>query len=123
MELFTVSFFGHRRIIDFDRVSSAVEDIIEKVLEENENVEFLVGRNGDFDSIVSSAIVRCKNKYGNKYNSYFVLVMPYETATIKDNQDSFLKYYDEIDICQLSSNVHYKKLIKFVMKKWWNGLT
>ncbi|MBO7254095.1 MAG: hypothetical protein J6V36_02200 [Clostridia bacterium] len=117
MNVFTVSFFGHRKIIEFEKVSSIVEDIIEKIFNEHESIEFLVGRNGDFDSIVSSAIIRCKKKYNNKCSNYFVLVMPYETSSINENQESFLNYYDEIEICPYASAAHYKKSYEIRNKK------
>lgn len=58
MNLFTVSFFGHRIIPEFREAEERVESLIHTLLLEKEYVEFLVGRNGDFDQIVSSAVKR-----------------------------------------------------------------
>ena len=58
MKLFTVSFFGHRIVPEFREAEERVEALIHTLLLENEYVEFLVGRNGDFDQIVTSAVKR-----------------------------------------------------------------
>ena len=48
MDLFTVSFFGHRIVPEFREAEERVEPLIHTLLLEKEYVEFLVGRNGDF---------------------------------------------------------------------------
>ena len=58
MKLFTVSFFGHRIVPEFREAEERVEALIHTLLLENEYVEFLVGRNGDFDQIVTSKYVK-----------------------------------------------------------------
>lgn len=58
--VFTVCFFGHRRIDDFQAVEKAVESLIANIVSEHSYVEFLTGRDGDFDQIVTSAIRRYK---------------------------------------------------------------
>lgn len=51
MDLFTVSFFGHRTVPEFWKAEERVESLIHTLLLEKEYVEFLVGRNGDFDRL------------------------------------------------------------------------
>ena len=53
LNTFTVSFFGHRVIEDPLRIEQHLETLIRKLLQEKEYVEFLVGRDGEFDQIVS----------------------------------------------------------------------
>ena len=48
-EIYTVSFFGHRYIDNITKVENLLEEQIRKLIDENEYVDFLVGRNGDFD--------------------------------------------------------------------------
>ena len=61
---FTVSFFGHRQISDYC-IFEELEALIKSLLNENEYVVFLVGRNGEFDKLVSSAIKKVqKNFFG-----------------------------------------------------------
>lgn len=44
MELYTVSFFGHRRIQDFQAAEARAEKLVRTLLAEKEYVDFLVGR-------------------------------------------------------------------------------
>ena len=106
METFTVSFFGHRFIDDPVPVDKALEELIGSLLQSKEYVEFRVGRNGDFDQLVSSAIRRCKRTL-REDNSAHVWVLPYVTADYRDNEDAYRAYYDEIEIYG-SVGSHYK---------------
>lgn len=106
MDAFTVSFFGHRYIDDPFPVEKALEELIGSLLRSKEYVEFLVGRNGDFDQLVSSAIRRCKREI-REDNSAHVWVLPYLTADFRDYEDDYRAYYDEIEVFGSGSG-HYK---------------
>lgn len=107
MNVFTISFFGHR-IIDNPLVAEkALDELIQKLLREKEYVVFLVGRDGDFDQLVSSSVRCCKQKI-RADNSSLVWVMPYTTTEFRDNEGYYQTYYDEIEVCESSANVHYK---------------
>lgn len=60
--VYTVCFFGHRYIDDYMTVGQRIERLIDKLLNEHYYVEFLVGRDGEFDQLVASAILRCKKR-------------------------------------------------------------
>ena len=60
MEIYTVAFFGHRYIDTFSRAENGVESIVRDLLNSHEYVDFLIGRDGDFDQIVSSTVKRMK---------------------------------------------------------------
>ncbi len=107
----TVAFFGHRYIDDFFRTESKLQDHITELICDNEYVEFLVGRNGDFDQMVSSTVLRCKRNIRDD-NSALVLVLPYSTSEFKNNEDSFYQYYDEIEICEDAAKSHFKNAIQ-----------
>ena len=107
MEVFTVSFFGHRMIDDVLEIENRLEQLIRTLLSEHEYVEFLVGRDGEFDQLVSSAIRRCKREYRSD-NSSHIWVLPYLTAEYRDNKESFRDYYDEIEVCESAAGSHYK---------------
>jgi len=107
MQIYTVSFFGHRIIENPIYVEQRLEVIIRKLLKEKEYVAFLVGRDGAFDQMVSSAICRCKREYRSD-NSAHILVLPYLTAQYRDNEEFFRNYYDEIEICEAAAGCHYK---------------
>ena len=107
MEVFTVSFFGHRMIDDVLEIENRLEQLIRTLLSEHEYVEFLVGRDGEFDQLVSSAIRRCKREYRSD-NSSHIWVLPNLTAEYRDNKESFRDYYDEIEVCESAAGSHYK---------------
>lgn len=104
MEVYTVSFFGHRRIYDPIRIERQLEEIVRDLLLTKQYVEFLVGKDGEFDILVASVIRRCKRQYRDD-NSALVLVLPYMRANFRDNEESYREYFDEIEIF---SGTHYK---------------
>lgn len=107
MDVFTVAFFGHRYIDNFFAVERKLEEVVCNLLHSKEYVEFLVGRNGDFDQMVSSTVLRMKRNVRDD-NSALRLVLPYPTAEFENNEDSFYNYYDEIEICDESAKAHFK---------------
>ena len=111
MDIFTVAFFGHRYIDNFFVVESKLEELIRDLLCNKQYVEFVVGRNGDFDQMVSSTVLRLKRNVRDD-NSALRLVLPYPTAEFENNEDSFYKYYDEIEICEESSKAHFKSAMQ-----------
>ena len=107
MQIFTVSFFGHRIIENALEIENRLEQLIRTLLRKHEYVEFLVGRDGEFDQIVSSTIRRCKRGYCSD-NSSHIWVLPYLTAEFRDNEEAFRDYYDEIEVCEAAAGSHYK---------------
>lgn len=107
MDTFTVSFFGHRYIDNPFPIEKALEELIGSLLRSKEYVEFLVGRNGDFDQLVSSAICRCKREI-REDNSAHVWVLPYLTADFRDKEEDYRAYYDEIEVFGSGGSGHYK---------------
>lgn len=107
MNLFVVSFFGHRQVDDPFLIERQLESIIRELLLTKEYIEFLVGRDGEFDQLVSSTVRRCKRTIRDD-NSSLVLVLPYMTAEYRNNEESFHEYYDEIEICLESAEKHFK---------------
>ena len=104
MNVYTVSFFGHRRIYDQIRIERKLELLIKELLLTHQYVEFLVGRDGDFDLLVASVIRRCMRECRSD-NSSLVWVLPYMTADLRDNEESYRNYFDEIEVF---SGTHYK---------------
>ena len=107
MNVFTVSFFGHRHIDEPLIIEEQLEKIIREIISTNDYVEFLIGRDGEFDQLVSSAVRRCKKTFRDD-NSALVLVLPYMTAEYRNNTRSFDEYYDAVEICLESSDKHFK---------------
>lgn len=107
MNLYTISFFGHRQIDNAFIIENKLETIIRELLLTKEYVEFLVGRDGEFDQLVSSTVRRCKRTIRDD-NSALVLILPYATAEYRNNEKSFHDYYDEVEICAESAEKHFK---------------
>lgn len=111
LEVFTVSFFGHRTIENYREVEQQVSLIVRSLIQEHEYVEFLVGRDGDFDQIVSSEVRRVKQEVFDA-NSSLILVLPYDRAEYNQNKEAFESYYDEIEICPESEGSYPKAAIQ-----------
>ena len=107
MNVFTVSFFGHRHIDEPLAIEEQLEKIIREIISTKDYVEFLIGRDGEFDQLVSSAVRRCKKTFRDD-NSALVLVLPYMTAEYRNNTRSFDEYYDAVEICSESSDKYFK---------------
>lgn len=107
VNIFTVSFFGHRIIPEFREAEDRVEALVHALLLEKEYVEFLIGRDGDFDQIVSSAVKRQKRIVRDD-NSSLIWILPYPTAELHNNTENFEAYYDEIEICGSAASSHPK---------------
>ena len=111
LDIYTVAFFGHREIDHFRETEQALEKLIEKLVRNHEYVEFLIGRNGEFDQLVSSTVRSVRNRLGCK-NCSLVLVLPYMTAEFRDNEASFLEYYDEVEVSSVAEGVHFKSAMQ-----------
>lgn len=107
MDTYTVSFFGHRQLEEPLKVEERLEQVVRMLLNEKQYVELLVGRDGEYDKLVSSVIRRCKRTVRDD-NSSLVWVLPYETSEFRSNEDSFREYYDEIEICGEASGGYFK---------------
>ncbi len=110
-EKLTVSLFGHRIIEDYQTVESKIYELLRIIMQKgNREIEFLVGRNGDFDLMVASLIRKLKKEINNE-NVFLTLVLPYETAELRNNTESFESYYDSIEIYEASANQNFKYAI------------
>lgn len=111
LNIYTVSFFGHRYIDNASEVEQHLDCLLHDLIVQKEYVEFLVGRDGDFDTIASAAIKRAIHSYGYG-NAHFILMLPYMKAEYRDNEKEFLDYYDEVEVCTESSESHPKSAIQ-----------
>ena len=84
-----------------------MEALVHALLLEKEYVELLVGRDGDFDQIVSSVVKRQK-RLARDDNSSLTWILPYPTAELRNNMENFEAYYDEIEICGSAAGSHPK---------------
>lgn len=106
--VYTVSFFGHRIMADPSAVEPKVEQLISALLAHHPHVVFLVGRNGDFDLMVTAAIQRWKSRTHSDACS-LIWVLPYHTAELQSHFSDFEAYYDDIEVCQSAAQTHPKQ--------------
>ena len=111
MDIYTVCFFGHRNIDNPLKVEELLEERIRKLISEKEYVEFIVGRNGDFDRCVSSTVLRVRKNVRDD-NSALVLVLPYATAEYLNNKENFYDYYTDVEISYKAAKAHPKAAIQ-----------
>lgn len=111
LDIYTVCFFGHRYLDNYKYAEQRLEEVVRDLILSKEYVDFLVGRDGQFDHFVSAAIRRAKR---NTYdaNSSHICVLPYARAEYTNDAESFENYYDEIEICSRSTAAHPKSAIK-----------
>lgn len=111
MDMYTVSFFGHREVEGAAEIESRLERLLHDLITRKQYVEFLVGRDGEFDLLVASAIRRAVKQY-DYGNTSLILVLPYMKAEYRDNEQNHLSYYNEAEICSESSDAYYKSAIQ-----------
>ena len=81
------------------------------IIKTKEYVDFIVGRNGEFD-ILSASVVHKTKKALNYNNCSLTLCLPYKTAEYSKNSEYFYEFYDEIEICEKAAQSHYKSAIQ-----------
>ena len=111
LDVYTVSVFGHRYIDNFRLAEEKVEKLIYKLFQGHSYIELLVGRDGDFDQISTSAVLRAKHSYA-EHRCDITWVMPYLKAEYTNNAEDFEKYYDYVEVCAESEKVHPEQAIQ-----------
>ena len=109
--VYTVCFFGHRQIDNFKEIEQKIETLIDRLLKEHEYIEFIIGRDGEFDQLVTSSIHRIR-KRSDAANCSVTWVMPYLKADYVKNSQSYDNYYDSVEICEHSAKAHPKSAIQ-----------
>ena len=107
MDIYTVSFFGHRKLYDLHRIDEQLVPILKELIRAKQYVSFIIGRNGEFDEYTASVIKRVQKEVG-KYNNEMTLVLPYTVADI----EFYEKYYDNVLIPESVYGVHPKSAIQ-----------
>lgn len=111
MNIYTVSFFGHRNIERGTEIESRLDKLLYDLITQREYIDFLIGRDGEFDLLAAAAVKRAVHSYGYG-NTHFTLVLPYMKAEYRDNENEYLDYYDEVEICAESAEAHPKSAIR-----------
>ena len=107
MDIYTVSLFGHRNLLNPISAEERLEREIYKLLKNHKYVNFLMGRTGEFDLMAALTVRRVMTSY-RRFNCSLTLVLPYLNSNVENNKDSFLNLYDEVEICSASADAYYK---------------
>lgn len=107
MNIYTVAFFGHRDFIEHQKYEKKLIDFLIELINTKEYVEFIMGRNGEFDIFAATAVKKAQNRAGHA-NSSLILINPYLTK----NDEYYEKYYDEVEICNEAATAHFKAAIE-----------
>lgn len=105
MEIYRVSFIGHREIPRSREVEERLDELIRELIRTKEYVEFYIGRNGDFDILAASTVKRAQKTLGH-HNSSLTLVLPYH---MKD-EEYYADYYDDM-LYPVDTKTHPKSAI------------
>lgn len=81
MNIYTVCFLGHRYIERGTEIENRLDKLLHDLITQKEYVDFLIGRDGDFDLLASTVIKRAIRSYGYG-NIHFTLVLPYMKARV-----------------------------------------
>ncbi|MBQ3264341.1 MAG: hypothetical protein IJH07_01055 [Ruminococcus sp.] len=108
---YTVCLFGHRQIENVIDVETALQNVIENILTDHEYVEFLIGREGEFD-ILAASVIKGIMRNRDTGNCSLTLVMPYLRVGFEKNQPEYEAYYDNIELCEESAAAHPKAAIR-----------
>ena len=111
MQIYTISFFGHRDFSEEAKIEKHLMDFLRDFILEKECINFLIGKEGDFDFFVSSVIKRAVLQYGWG-NTHFTLVLPYAKSDFYKNKEDYLNYYDDVEICAKAAAAHPKAAIQ-----------
>ena len=109
--LYTVCLFGHRRLENVIAVEDELRKVVAKVIAEHEAVEFLIGREGDFD-LLAASVIKSEIQKSDTGGCSLTLVMPYLRADFTNNQESYEAYYDSVELCEPSASAHPKAAIQ-----------
>ena len=74
MNIYTVSFFGHRKIENPSEIEKRLDSLLHDIITQKDYVEFLIGREGEFDLLAASVIKRAVKSYGCG-NTSLILVL------------------------------------------------
>lgn len=119
MNIYTVSFFGHRKFDITSEIEKRLDKILCNIISQNDYIQFLIGREGDFDLFAASKIKSAINKFGYG-NTSLIFVLPYMKADYLKNKQGYHEYYDEIEICFQSSDAYFKSAIQIRNKNMVN---
>lgn len=98
-------FAGHSDYHYTDELYHQLILLIEKLITQENVLEFLIGNYGAFDRLCAQAVRSLKNRYPDIQSN---LVIPYLTADITNNQEWYADRFDRILLADLPENTPKK---------------
>ena len=86
MEIFTVSLFGHRYIENPDILRSALKPIVQKLVQDNIYIQFLIGHDGMFDEIAADVISETIRN-SPYHTAMLIVVLPYMRSEFQQKEN------------------------------------
>ena len=103
------TFAGHRQVFDAG-MEQAVYAAIERLVADERDCVFYMGRAGEYDRICRQAIYRFKQTHCEK-QIRSILVEPYMRQSLNTDRVTLETMFDEIVIPDELTGVHYKRAI------------
>ncbi len=101
---YKITFIGHREIFRLWDYGDKLHTMLDVLLVEREQIEFFVGREGDFDRAATSVVDKLK-KEGRHCLLNLVLAYPHREGEVYEWA------YDKV-FCPLGEKVHFKRAIR-----------
>ena len=100
MEIYTVSFFGHRLVERASEIEVRLEILLHDLITQKEYVEFLIGRDGEFDLLAASSMTSpalrknlCKNQNCDKNDITGATKKPLQFLTVYNGYCNLSRYF------------------------------
>lgn len=79
MDIFRVSFIGHRVVDEYRQVEEELDEVIELLHRKYGFIDFNVGRNGEFDELATQAVRRSEENGRSGANLRLLNHIPWRT--------------------------------------------
>ena len=79
MDIFRVSFIGHRVVGEYRQVEEELDEVIELLHRKYGFIDFNVGRNGEFDDLATQAVRRFRREWRGGANLRLSNHIPWRT--------------------------------------------
>lgn len=104
-----ITFIGHRDVPC--HILSQVISTVENLVNEEDEIVFLSGGMGSFDSLCAQAVRKVKKEHPNKVIKLCLVLPSYQYVPKSEERDCTASLYDEVFVCSESDGAHYKSMI------------
>ena len=120
---FTVSFFGQKEIpfMEADTIARKTYLLMKNISETHPQSVFITGRNGGFDTLVSSCSDKLR-KISKKDNFTLLLILRNNEEYRRKLIDNIPDYYDDVIICRESSEC-YPEISSYIRDRYVIGIS